>query len=110
MIDYEAGTIPSRPLTVLVRDEFDTPVSVLGYGSWMLEMKGTDDEEVDLTGVQIVAIPDIPGAFSVAWPKDRSIFDKKGKYVLRMVLYVGDGGKDITRTAEIRVRDFGRIN
>lgn len=110
MIDYEEGAIPSRPLTILVRDEFDTPVNTLSYDSWTLEMKGTDDEDVDLTGTQVSLIPSLEGSFSVVWPRDRSLFDKKGKYVLRLVLSKNDGSRDITRTAEIRVRDFGRLN
>lgn len=110
MIDYEEGVIPSRPLTLMVRDEFDTPVDTLGYDSWHIEMRGTDDEDVDLSGVQIVQIPDLLGAFSVIWPKTHSIFDKKGKYVLRLILSRDNGAKDITRSAEIRVREFGRLN
>lgn len=109
MIEYEVGSIPSRPLTILVRDEMDNPVNVVGYDSWRLEMLGTDNEEVDLTGVSVFEIPQAIGMFSVSWPKNRSLFEKRGKYLLRLVLEMADGSKDITRTAEIRVRDFGRI-
>jgi len=109
MIDYEVGTIPSQSLTIVVKDELDNPVNVVAYDNWYLEMKDTNDSEVDLSGVSIVELPQSIGVFSVTWPRDRSIFDKKGKYILRLVLETLDGSKDITRTAEIRVREFGRI-
>lgn len=110
MMDYEIGAIPSRPMTIFVRDERDNPVNTIGYTQVTLEMLGTDNEKVDLTGTQIMAIPDAIGAYSITWPRDRSIFDKTGKYVLRFVLEDEYGAKDITRTAEITVRKFGRIN
>lgn len=109
MIEYEAGAIPSNPLTIIVKDELDNAVNVVGYDSWELQMKDTDDNEVDLSGVSIIEIPQVIGAFSVAWPKNRSLFEKRGSYILRFVLSKQDGSKDITRTAEINVRDFGRI-
>lgn len=109
MIEYEVGARPSRPMTLLVRDELDNPVNVISYDNWRLEMLDTDDRLVDLTGVSIVELPQAIGAFSVYWPKDRSLFSRKGVYVMRLVLESADGSKDITRAAEIRVREFGRI-
>lgn len=109
MIEYEVGTIPSRPLTLVVKDELDNPVNIIAYDSWHIEMKDTDDNEVDLTGINIVEMPQAIGVLSVTWPRDRSLFEKRGKYILRLVLETGDGSKDITRTAEIKVREFGRI-
>lgn len=109
MIEYETGAIPTRPLTLLVRDELDNPVNVVGYDTYYLELRGTDDETVDLTGINLIEIPEAIGAFSVDWPRGRSLFEKRGKYLLRLVLSRADGSKDITRTAEIRVREFGRI-
>lgn len=109
MIEYEVGTRPTRPLTLVVKDELDNPVNTVGYDSWMLEMRGTDDEDVDLTGVNILEVPNALGVFSVNWPKNRVIFDKRGKYLLRLNLITADGGRDITRIAEIRVRDFGKV-
>lgn len=110
MIEYEVGTKPSRSLTLVVRDELDNPVNVVGYDSWRLEMLDTDDRPVDLTGINILEIPQAIGAFNVTWPKNRVIFGKKGKYILRLILETADGSRDITRTAEIRVREFGRLN
>lgn len=109
MIEYEVGAKPSRPMTMIVRDELDNPVNVIGYDSWRLEMLDTDDRLVDLTGVGITELPQAVGAFSVTWPKDRSLFPKKGQYIVRLVLENEDGSRDITRAGEIRVREFGRI-
>ena len=109
MIEYEVGTRPSRPLTLLVRDELDNPVNIVGYDTLRLEVLDTDDKPLDLSGVLVQELGDEIGVVTVVWPKNRTIFDKKGKYVLRLVLEGNDGVKDITRTGEIRVRDFGRI-
>lgn len=109
MIDYEVGTIPTRSLTLLVRDEMDEPVNLVAYDSWRLEMRGSSDKNVDLNGVELVEVPEALGVLAVNWPRDRVIFNEKGKYLLRLVLNGTDGGRDITRTAEIRVREFGRI-
>lgn len=110
MIEYEAGAIPSSPLTIALRDEFDNPVLTVGYDNWYIEMLDTDDRPVDMTGVSIQQIPWAIGGFSVTWPRTRSLFTKKGRYILRLVLTKSDGSKDITRTAEIKVREFGRLN
>lgn len=109
MIDFEVGTVPTRPLTIVVRDEMDNPVNLIAYSGWELEMRGSDDEKVDLTGSSLVAVPQTLGVLAFNWPSNRSLFNKKGKYVLRLVLKGAGGGKDITRTAEISVREFGRI-
>jgi hypothetical protein len=109
MIEYEVGSIPSRNLTLVVRDELDNPINVVGYDNYRIELRGTDDEEVDLKGVILTEIPNALGAFVVSWPKNRVVFNKKGKYLLRLVLEKEDGSRDITRTAEIRVREFGRL-
>lgn len=108
MIDYEVGAIPSRPLTIAVRDEGDNSVNTIGYDSIRVEMIDTDDKAVDMSAVTLLEVPDTVGVFSLFWPKT-SIFNKKGIYVLRLVMETSDGSKDITRTAEIRVREYGRI-
>lgn len=110
MIEFEVGARPSKPLSILVRDELDNPVSLLGYTGFVLEIKDTDDEWSDLTGVTVSPMGNVTGGISVFLPKNRTLFPKKGKYLMRLSLLALDGSKDITRTAEIKVRDFGRIN
>jgi hypothetical protein len=110
MIEFEVGARPAKPLSIAIRDERDTPVNVVGYSSFQLEILDTNNRKVDLTGVQINEVPQAIGVFSVTLPKNRTLFPEKGRYLLRLVLNGSDGSKDITRTAEIRVREFGRLN
>lgn len=110
MIEFEVGARPSKPLSIAVRDELDNPVNIMGYDAFSLEILDTNNKSADLTGVQIVEVTQAVGVLAVYLPKDRTLFPEKGKYLLRLVMLGADGSKDITRTAEIRVRDFGRIN
>lgn len=109
MIDYEVGQIPSRSLGVVVKDENDNPMNLIGYPTVRAEILGSDNERVDMTGVVVEAVTSALGTFVVQWPKDRSVFTKKGRYLLRFALEKPDGSRDYTRPYEIRVRDFGRI-
>jgi hypothetical protein len=110
MIDFEVGQIPSISLGIQIKDDNDNPVSLIGYPEVELEMLGSDNEKVDLTGVELQVVPTAIGQVALVWPKDRSLFTKKGKYVLRVALKSADGSVDYTRAAEIRVREFGRLN
>jgi hypothetical protein len=109
MIDYEVGEIPSIGLGIEVMDERNNPINTIGYSSVELELKGSDNERVDLTGVTIESVPTELGSYVVNWPKDRSVFNKRGKYLMRLVLRKPDGSRDYTRPYEIRVREFGRL-
>lgn len=108
MIDYELGAIPSRPLTIVVRDERDNPVNTSGYESVKVEMTDGAGEQIDMNGVALFEVPDSLGVYSLIWPRN-VIFDSTGVYTLRIVMNTPDGKKDITRTAEIRVREYGRM-
>lgn len=110
MIELEVGARPSKPLSIAVRDEMDNPVNVMGYSAYILEIMDTNNRPVDMTGVEIVEIAQAVGVFSAYLPKNRTLFPEKGKYLLRLKLLGPDGSIDITRTSEIRVRDFGRLN
>jgi hypothetical protein len=109
MIDYEVGEIPSVGLGVEVRDDRDNPINTIGYATVELQLRGTDDEAVDLRGVTVTPVTSALGTFVVQWPKTRSIFTKKGKYLMRLVLRKSDGSVEYTRPTEIRVREFGRL-
>ena len=110
MIDFEVGARPSRPLSIAIRDEQDNPVNALGYESITVEILDTNDDLVDMTGTSLTEISAGVGIFTLSLPKNRTLFPETGKYLLRMVLASSNGARDITRTAEIRVRDFGRNN
>jgi hypothetical protein len=110
MIDFEVGQIPAVSLGIQIKDDNDNPVSLLGYPEVELELLGSDNERVDLTGAVLQTVPTVLGQLAFVWPKDRSLFTKKGKYLLRVALRATDGSVDYTRAAEIRVREFGRLN
>ena len=109
MIDYEVGQIPSRNLGITVKNDDDEAVNTIGYNSVTAELLGSDNERVDLTGVTVTEVASALGTYVVAFPKDRSLFTKRGKYLLRLRLAKPDGSVDYTRPYEIRVRDFGRL-
>lgn len=108
MIDYEVGSIPTRPLTIAVRDEMDYPVNTVGYDYVYVDILDPKNKKVDVSGVNLVEVTDALGVYNLIWPA-YPIFDTKGTYTLRLVLMTSDARKDITRTAEIKVRDFGRM-
>jgi len=109
MIDYEVGQIPSRSLGVVLKDDDDNAVNTVGYNSATIEILGTDNESVDTTGVLVSPVQTSLGSYLIQWPKDRSLFQKRGKYLLRLRLAKADGSVDYTRPYEIRVREFGKV-
>lgn len=110
MIEFEVGARPSKPLSIAIRDELDNPISLLGYASLEVQILDTNNKKVDMTGVTVSEVTQAQGVLSVHLPKNRTLFPEKGKYLLRLVMLGPDGSRDITRTAEIRVRNFGRLN
>jgi len=109
MIDYEVGQIPSRGLAITIKNDSDETVNTVGYTSVTAELLGTDDERVDLRGLTVTEVPSALGTYLIGFPKNRSLFTKRGKYLLRLRLAKPDGSVDFTRPYEIRVRDFGRL-
>lgn len=107
--EYEVGQIPARPLAIAVKDDNDNPANLLGYTTYEIELLGSDNEPVDLTGVSLNIEGARNGRFAVVWPKNRSLFNKRGEYLLRLVLRDAEGSRDYTRTHTIRVRQFGRV-
>ena len=109
MIDYEVGQIPSRSVGITVKNDSDEVINTVGYTSVTAELLGSDNEHVDLRGITVTAVGTELGTYVITWPKDRSLFTKRGKYLLRLRLAKPDGSVDYTRPYEIRVRDFGRL-
>ena len=108
MIDYEVGAIPTQPLTIAVRDELDNPINTIGYSSVTVEMTDSKNRKINTDGVVLVEVPGALGVYNLIWPI-YPIFTQKGIYTLRLVLATSDARRDITRTAEIMVREYGRI-
>lgn len=108
--EYEVGQIPARALAIAVRDDLDNPANLLGYTSYEVELLGSDNERVDVTGITLNTEGARNGRFAIVWPKTHSLFTKRGEYLLRLVLRDAEGSRDYTRTHTIRVRAFGRNN
>lgn len=108
--EYEVGQIPRDGLTLVVRDSNDGIVNLNEWDSVGVEMLGSDNEQIDMTGVALMDESARNGIMVVNWPKTHSLFTKRGEYVLRLVLSNLDGTRDYTRSCVIRVREFGRVN
>lgn len=108
--EYEVNQIPAKPLGILVKDDNDNAANLVVYSNISIELLGSDNEEVDLTGVQLHTEGARNGILAVIWPKDRSLFTQRGDYLLRLVLRDSEGSRDYTRTHTLRVREFGRYN
>jgi|SRR6478735_3610017 len=108
--EYEVGQIPQQPLVVTVLDEFNNVPNLAGYTTYEIELLGSDNEGIDLTGVTLNTESARNGRFLVLWPKTHSLFTKRGDYLLRLVFKDDAGSRDYTRTHTIRVREFGRVN
>lgn len=108
--EYEVGQIPARALALVVKDDRDNIVNLTAYTTYEIEILGSDNEKVDLTGVELQTEGARNGIIAVIWPKSRSLFNKHGEYIMRLVLKTTDGAIDYTRTHTIRVREFGRKN
>jgi|GEM_PF-7077782 len=108
-IEYEKGQIPSEPLTLSIRDDADSAVDLTQWDSLNVEMLGSDNESIDLSGVTLFDESARNGILAVMWPKSHSLFTKRGEYVLRLMLSNEDGTRDYTRSCVLRVREFGRV-
>lgn len=104
---YWTGQIPARPLSINVRDTVGREFNATAYTDIDVEMLDPHNNDVDLSGGVLQTAGAGAGRFVFEWPKDRSLFDKPGDYVLHLVLSADDGAKDITTQHTIRVREFG---
>lgn len=109
IIQMEKGQIPLKNLTMTVKDAYGRPTNVTGYTSITARMLGSDNEEVDLTGAVVNRGGAASGRIIFEWPRDRSLFTKRGDYVLQLVLETANS-KDYTRPLTIRVSELGKVN
>ena len=106
---YWKDQIPARPLSILVKNEDGSNADLGEYSTITVKLIGSNNEEVDLTGAQVVSTNKVLGQIGFIWPTTRSLFDKDGDYVLQLSL-AGTGKLDFTTTHTIRVRELGRRN
>jgi len=105
---YWKDQIPSKPLSIQVKDQGGNDANLSGYSSVDVQMVGSNNEIIDLTGSTIISTNKNIGKIQFVWPTTRSLFDRTGDYVLQLKLG-GTGKLDFTSTHTIRVRELGRV-
>lgn len=103
---YWVGQIPARPIAIDVRGSDGRSVNLGSYTDFKVVVIGSDNEEIDLTGSTLSMAGSLDGRFVFRWPKDKSVFNKPGEYLLQLVLS-GNGYKDYTTEHSIKVRRLG---
>jgi hypothetical protein len=106
---YWKDQIPSKPLSIQVRRDDGTEADLGEYTNITAKLIGSNNEEVDLTGSEVVTTNKTLGRIGFKWPTDRSLFDLAGDYVFQLSL-AGTGKLDFTTTHTLRVRELGRVN
>lgn len=105
---YSVGEIPSRPLSITVRGSYNTPWNASDYTEIDVELLDPRNGLVDTSGGVLQTAGAPQGRFVYEWPKDKSLFDIPGEYLLRLVLK-REGYKDMTSDHAIYVRRFGGV-
>ena len=104
---YWVGQIPSRPISMTVYDSNGNTLNLSGYTDFKVNVLGSDNEPIDLTGSTLTTSGASTGRFVFRWPTDRSVFDKAGEYLLQLEIDGGNGTKDFTTVHTIKVRRLG---
>jgi hypothetical protein len=104
---YWVGQIPSKPLSIRVKDGEGIDSDLSTYTNVKVKMLGTHNEELDLTGSVVNTNNSLTGRIIFIWPTDKSLFEYPGDYILQLELS-GTNKKDFTSTHTIRVRELGR--
>lgn len=106
---YWVGQIPSRPISIGVRDSTGVPTNLGAYTEFNVILLGSDNEEIDLTGAVLSTQSVSTGRLTFFWPKDRSVFNKPGQYVMQLEIVGPTGTRDYTTEHTIRVRKLGGV-
>lgn len=104
---YWVDQIPDRPLSIQIQDSEGAPLDLTVYNTYTFKMLGSRNEDISLSGHSVVTTALNEGKITFIWPKDRSLFDKHGDYILQLELS-GTGKRDFTNTHVLRVRELGR--
>lgn len=105
---YWKNQIPSRPLSIQVKNQDGTDMNLSGYSTITAKMVGSNNEEISLTGSSLNTTNQSIGKLIFVWPTDRSLFEYTGDYVFQVELS-GTGKKDFTSTHTFRVRELGGL-
>lgn len=106
---YWVGQMPARPIAIDVRDSQGRAIDLSAYNDFKVNILGSDNEKIDLTGSSLTTSGASQGRFVFRWPVSRSVFTKTGEYVMQMEMD-GVGVRDFTTIHTIRVRRLGGIN
>jgi hypothetical protein len=107
---YWVGQIPARPIAIDVKDSDGFAMNLASYVAYKVVLVGSDNEVIDTTGSVLLTSGAVDGRFVFQWPKDRSLFNKPGEYLLQMEIDGLNGSKDFTTEHHIRVRKLGGKN
>lgn len=105
---YYVGDKP-EPLAITVLDSDGDAIDLSFYDTFTAVLLGSDNEEVDLDGAELMTAGAKNGKFFLAWPEDRSVFTQRGDYLVQLV-FEGDGRRRATTEHTIRVKELGRLN
>lgn len=108
--EFWVGEIPARPLEIEIVDSDNNPMPLDAYSEIKARLLGSDNEEVDVTGMVVNQTEPVNGILAVRWPADRSLFNKAGEYLLQIELNGATGSREFTDAHTIRVRKFGGKN
>jgi len=106
---YWIDQIPSRPLSILIKNQDGTDMDLSGYTEISARMVGSRNEEISLTGSSLNTSNKSLGKILFVWPTDRSLFEYVGDYVFQLQLSA-TGIRDFTTTHTLRVKELGRVN
>jgi len=105
---YWIGQIPARPLSIVVKTQEGTDFNLSGYTTINAVLLDPDNNEVSLSGSTLDTNAKAFGQLRFIWPTTRSLFEKRGDYVLQIKLQ-GSDRLDYTTTHTIRVRELGKV-
>jgi hypothetical protein len=106
---YWISQIPQRPFGFTVKGSDGKPANLAGYTNYEVVILDPDNQIVDITGSQLQTAQASAGKFVFRWPTDRSIFTKKGEYLLQLKL-TNDTSRDFTSVHHIFVRELGGVD
>ena len=108
--EFWVGEIPSKPLEIEVLDSDNNEVALNAYSTIRARMLGSDNEEIRVDDIVFNRIGTTGGILTLRWPRNRSLFNKSGEYLLQLELNGANGTKEFTDAHTIRVREFGGKN
>lgn len=106
---YWVGQKPSRPLAIDIRGSRGETLNLTAYTEAKVRILDPHNNEVDLTGTQLLTGGSATGRFSLVWSPTVSPFKEAGDYVLQVILKNAAGYEDVTTVHAIRVRELGKV-